>query len=107
MFIRRLLHSRRSQFALLLCLGAAIALIAGVAVSAQDKHTLKVPDGLPFAGFRGYEANDSKGWAYAAFAFEPATNTYAPNNTGTVTCGFACHTAVAKPGYIFTGYGTR
>ena len=26
-----------------------------MAISAQDKYTLKVPDGLPFADFRGYE----------------------------------------------------
>ena len=186
MFNRRLLRSRRAQFALILALGAVVALIAGVATSAQDKYTVKVPDGLPFSDFRGYEdwqvvavsqtenllkvmvANpimikayragvpgngqafpdgskivkiewkpkvntespfwvrvpdtlqdvflieknskkypDTKGWAYAVFDYDPATSTYAPDKTGTVTCGFACHTAVAKKDYIFTGYGTR
>ncbi len=43
----------------------------------------------------------------AAFDFDPATKTYSPDKTGTVTCGFACHTAVAKKDYIFTAYGTR
>src|SRR5580692_1321418 len=186
MFTRRLLHSRRAQFALVLGLGVVVALLAGVAVSAQDKYTLKVPNGLPLADFRGYEnwqvvavsqtepllkvmvANaimikayrsgipgngkpfpdgskivkiewkakvntespfwvrvpdtlqdlfliekdskkypDTKGWAYAVFDYDPAKSSYAPDKTGTITCGFACHTAVAKKDYIFTGYGTR
>ena len=32
------------------------ALAAGVAISAQDKYTLKVPNGLAFSEFRGYES---------------------------------------------------
>ena len=28
----------------------------GLAISAQDKYTLKVPNGLAFSEFRGYEA---------------------------------------------------
>ena len=32
------------------------AVVGGWAVSAQDKYTLKVPGGLAFAEFRGYEA---------------------------------------------------
>ncbi|MET0678561.1 MAG: cytochrome P460 family protein [Bradyrhizobium sp.] len=31
------------------------ALVAGVAVSAQDKYTVRVPGGLAFSEFRGYE----------------------------------------------------
>ena len=35
---------------------ASIAVFAtGVAISAQDKYTVKVPDGLGFSEFRGYE----------------------------------------------------
>jgi hypothetical protein len=30
-------------------------LAAGVAISAQDKYTVKVPNGLAFSEFRGYE----------------------------------------------------
>jgi hypothetical protein len=30
-------------------------LAAGVEISAQDKYTVKVPDGLAFSEFRGYE----------------------------------------------------
>ncbi len=29
--------------------------LAGVAISAQDKYTVKVPGGLAFSEFRGYE----------------------------------------------------
>jgi hypothetical protein len=50
---------------------------------------------------------DTKGWAYAVFDYSPATATFAPDPTGVVTCGFKCHTIVAKKDYIFTAYGTR
>jgi hypothetical protein len=188
MFKRSLLHSRYLQFAfaIVLSLGAVFALVASVAVSAQNKYTVKVPDGLPLSDFRGYEdwrvvavsqteslikvevANptmikayragipgngqpfpdgskiakiewkpkvsteapfwvripeslqdvfliekdskkypDTKGWAYAAFDYDPATKVYTPDKTGVVNCGFQCHTAVAKKDYIFTEYATR
>jgi hypothetical protein len=32
-----------------------VVLAAGVAISAQDKYTVKVPNGLAFSEFRGYE----------------------------------------------------
>jgi len=43
----------------LLSAGAAVSLAvlaAGVAISAQDKNTVKVPGGLGFAEFKGYES---------------------------------------------------
>src|ERR1700678_4568656 len=36
-------------------LGIALAVLSGSAFSAQDKYTLRVPDGLAFSDFRGYE----------------------------------------------------
>jgi hypothetical protein len=33
-----------------------LALVGGLAISAQDKYTVKVPNGLAFSEFRGYEA---------------------------------------------------
>ena len=33
-----------------------VAVVGGLAISAQDKYTLKVPGGLAFSEFRGYEA---------------------------------------------------
>ena len=50
---------------------------------------------------------DTKGWAYAVFDYTPASDTFAPDPTGVVTCGFKCHTIVAKKDYIFTEYGKR
>src|SRR5215510_7021632 len=39
-----------------LSISASIAILAtGVAISAQDKYTLQVPNGLAFSEFRGYE----------------------------------------------------
>jgi len=34
---------------------AVLAILGATAVSAQDKYTLKVPGGLAFSEFRGYE----------------------------------------------------
>jgi hypothetical protein len=34
---------------------AMLAIVARAVLSAQDKYTLKVPGGLAFAEFRGYE----------------------------------------------------
>ena len=43
----------------------ALALLAtGVAISAQDKYTLKVPNGLAFSEFRGYE-----GWQTISISY--------------------------------------
>ncbi len=35
---------------------AVLAVCGGVAISAQDKYTLKVPNGLAFSEFKGYES---------------------------------------------------
>jgi hypothetical protein len=163
-----------------------LAVLASVTISAQDKYTLQVPNGLAFSDFRGYEdwqvvavsqtedllkvmvANptmidayragipgngkpfpegskiakiewkpkkntespffvrvpdtlqdiffiekdskkfpNTKGWAYAVFDYQPASDKFTPNPTGVVTCGFTCHTIVASKDYIFTAYGKR
>ena len=42
---------------------AALATAAGTVVHAQDKYTLKVPGGLAFSEFKGYE-----GWEVIAFS---------------------------------------
>lgn len=39
----------------------SLAVVGGVAVAAQDRSTLKVPDGLAFSEFKGYED-----WQYVA-----------------------------------------
>jgi mono/diheme cytochrome c family protein len=162
------------------------------AVSAQDKYTLKVPNGLAFSEFRGYEdwqtvsishngdhmalilANpvmieayragkprngkpfpdgskmakvhwnlkkmetfpaatvpdtqhdvdfmvkdskrfqDSGGWGYAVFEYDPASGKFRPGNSADkppqvndAKCGFACHTIVKTRDYVFTDYQHR
>ncbi len=178
--------SRRWRMVSRATLGVTLAVLGSTAFSAQDKYALRVPNGLAFADFRGYEnwqvvavsqtedllkvmvANpvmidayragvpgngklfpdgskiakiewkpkksteapfsvripdtlqdvfliekntkkfpDTKGWAYAVFDYDPAAETFKPNATGVVNCGFACHTRVAAKDYIFTAYGKR
>ena len=36
--------------------GIALAVLGGMAIAAQDKYTLQVPNGLAFSEFKGYEA---------------------------------------------------
>jgi hypothetical protein len=50
---------------------------------------------------------DTKGWAYAVFDYDPASDTFAPDASGTVNCGFTCHTIVASRDYIFHSYQKR
>jgi hypothetical protein len=186
MFAKTFLPARGLRALRAAALGIALMVLGGQAFSAQDKYTLRVPDGLAFSDFRGYEnwqvvavsqtedllkamvANatmidayragvpgngkpfpdgskiakiewkpkknteapfsvrvpdtlqdvffieknnkkfpDTKGWAYAAFDYDPASQTFKPDATGTVSCGFTCHTRVAVKDYIFTAYGTR
>jgi Cytochrome P460 len=177
-----------------LAFGAALPTVVGslilcsLAFAAQDKYSLKIPDGLSFSDFRGYEnwqdvavsqtetrikailANpimmgafrsglpaqgklfpdgskvtkiewsfkknpaspysvdvpdalidiafiekdtkrfpDTHGWAYAEWAYDPATDAFKPAELSPSghTCGFACHTRVAAQDYIFTAYPKR
>jgi hypothetical protein len=167
---------------------ALLVVVGGLALAAQDRYTLKIPDGLAWSEFRGYEdwqdvavsqtetslkviaANDAMinayrdgapnngklfpegskitkiewsfkkntaspyfvtvpdtlktvafiekdtkrfpnthGWAYAQWAYDPATDTFKPSelNPSGTECGFACHTTVATQDYIFTAYPKR
>ena len=40
---------------LTIAITVVLAVLSGLAISAQDKYTLQVPNGLPFSDFRGYE----------------------------------------------------
>ena len=55
--------TRRSVLAMSAAAGIAVALavFGGRAISAQDKYTVQVPNGLAFSEFRGYE-----NWEYVA-----------------------------------------
>jgi hypothetical protein len=186
MFDKPFLPSRGLRVVSAALLGIVPAVLGSRAFAAKDKYTLRVPDGLAFSDFRGYEnwqvvavsqteqllkvmvANPTmidayragvpangksfpdgsriakiewkpkknteapffvrvpdslqdvffieknsrrfpatKGWAYAAFDYDPASDAFKPDAAGAVTCGFACHTKVADKDYIFTAYGKR
>ncbi len=186
MFRKVFFSSRSLGVVAAVALGLALAALGGKASAVGDKYALRVPNGLAFSDFRGYEnwqvvaasqteellkvmvANptmidayragvpgngkpfpdgsriakiewkpkkntespffvrvpdtlqdvffieknsrkfpDTKGWAYAAFDYNPAAGTYKADPTGTVSCGFACHSGVAAKDYIFTAYGKR
>ena len=47
--------SRRLRAIAAAAFGLALAVLGGMAVAQQDKYTLKVPGGLAFSEFRGYE----------------------------------------------------
>ena len=47
---------RGRRMAAIAMITGALTVVGGWAISAQDKYTLKVPNGLSFAEFRGYEA---------------------------------------------------
>jgi hypothetical protein len=46
---------KRTAFSSIFIIAAAVAVVGGSAISAQDKYALQVPGGLAFAEFRGYE----------------------------------------------------
>ena len=177
----------KNKLRLTIASGAVVlgVMAAGVAISAQDKYGVKVPDGLAFAEFKGFEdwatvavsqtgdtievilanpamiaayragapdnakafpdgskmakihwtakksaeapqpttvpgalhdidfmVRDSKrfaetgNWGYAQFNYAPESDTFTPMGTGS-SCGFGCHTIVAKKDYVFTAYGKR
>jgi hypothetical protein len=78
--------------------------------STEAPFSVRIPDTLQDVFF--IEKNtarfpDTKGWAYAAFDYDPPSDTFKPDPTGVVNCGFACHTAVAKKDYIYTAYEKR
>jgi len=178
--------TRTSSWLIVIIAVVLAVLVGGRAMSAQDRSTLQVPNGLAFSDFKGYEDwpaiavsqtgetievivgnpamisayragvpgngkpfpdgsriakiewkpkknteapfdvrvpdtlqdvffieknskkfPDTKGWAYAVFDYDPASDTFKADKTGAVTCGFACHTGVAAKDYIFTAYGKR
>jgi Cytochrome P460 len=45
----------RRAFPVIVTVVLSLAAVGGIALAAQDKYTVKVPDGLAFAEFRGYE----------------------------------------------------
>jgi len=178
----------RASSSAIVTVAALVGALGSLALAADDRYTLKIPDGLAFSEFRGYEdwqnvavsqtenqvkailANpvmmeafrsglpaagklfpdgskvvkiewsfkkntaspyfvnvpdalkslafiekDTKkfpnthGWAYAAWDYDAAADTFKPNalSQSGAQCGYACHTAAASQDYIFTAYPKR
>ena len=71
---------------------------------------VRVPDTLQDVFFiekNNKKYPDTKGWAYAAFDYDSGSDTFKPDPTGNVSCGFTCHSRVTNKDYIFTAYGKR
>jgi hypothetical protein len=47
---------KRKSIGVIVFAGAVLCVLVALAMAAQDKYTLKVPNGLSFSEFRGYEA---------------------------------------------------
>jgi hypothetical protein len=54
--IREVLTMRSKRMLTIAIIAGVLTAVGGWAMSAQDKYTLKVPNGLAFSEFRGYEA---------------------------------------------------
>ena len=55
MFENPSLPSRGLRIASAAALGAVLVVLGGIAFAAQDKYAVRVPNGLAFSDFRGYE----------------------------------------------------
>jgi hypothetical protein len=47
---------QRKRIGIIVFVGAFLSVLAALAMAAQDKYTLKVPGGLAFSEFKGYES---------------------------------------------------
>jgi hypothetical protein len=78
--------------------------------STEAPFDVRIPESLQDIFFIEKDSKrfpNTKGWAYAVFDYDPALDKFAPDKTGTINCGFACHTRVVAKDYIFTAYGKR
>jgi hypothetical protein len=55
---------KRQSMLTIAIITVGLAVLGGAAISAQDKYTVKVPGGLAFSEFRGYEA-----WQFIAMSY--------------------------------------
>jgi hypothetical protein len=72
-------------------------------------YFVEVPDTLKTLSFIEKDSKkfpNTHGWAYAQFAYDPASKTLKPSVTG-AECGYTCHTRVASSDYIYTKYPPR
>ena len=94
---------------------AFLTVSVALALAAQDGYALKVPNGLAFSEFRGYEAwqvvsISQDGDLIAAILAKPVMpgtlDDKLPQGND-AKCGFACHTSAKTRDYVFTDYGHR
>src|ERR1700739_55503 len=52
---------KAKRLAMMAAIAGGLAVMCGWAIAGQDKYTVKVPDGLGFSEFRGYEDWQSVG----------------------------------------------
>jgi hypothetical protein len=77
---------------------------------AESPFAVNVPDTLQDVFLIEKDSKrfpETKGWAYAVFDYQLASETFKPDPTGTINCGFACHTVVKDKDYIFHSYQKR
>ena len=77
--------------------------------SAEAPFDVSIPDRLKDVAFMVKDAKrfpDIGGWGYALFNYDPASDRFTPDGTGT-KCGAACHAAAKTKDYVFTAYGKR
>ncbi|MGH7383968.1 MAG: cytochrome P460 family protein [Candidatus Rokuibacteriota bacterium] len=77
--------------------------------SAEAPFNVAVPDTLKDVAFMakdGKRFRDSRGWGYAMFNYDPASDRFTPDGTG-AKCGATCHTIAKAKDYVFTTYGKR
>lgn len=77
----------------------------------------RVPGTLRNVDFTGKDSKryaGSGGWAWAAFDYDAASNTFTPGTladhppqANDARCGFACHPIVKTRDYVLTDYGNR
>lgn len=75
----------------------------------ESPYSVTIPGTLKSVSFIEKDSKrfpQTNGWAFAQFAYDPASDTFKPSVTG-AECGYACHTRVAAKDYIFTAYPPR
>jgi hypothetical protein len=80
--------------------------------NAVSPYFVMVPDALKSVSFIIKDSTRfpaTHGWAYAQFAYDPASGTFSPSQLSSSghECGFACHTIVKDSDYIYTAYPIR
>ena len=78
--------------------------------STEAPFDVNVPDVLQDLFFIEKDSKrfpTTSGWGYAAFDYNAASDSFAPNKDSVADCGYACHTIVKSKDYIFHAYQKR